>query len=505
MKTAIIYTRVSSKDQVDGFSLESQEKVCREFADKNKLQVLKVFREEGESAKTADRTQLQAMIRYCQKNRGKIGKLLIYKVDRLSRKNEDYFTLKIIFRNYGLAIQSATEQIEDDPSGKFMEGILASMAEFDNSTRAQRTAEGMRARLLNGLWSWTAPVGYKNSRTVSGDRVMILDPEKAPLIKRIFEEYSTGLFTFQGVARKVSKMNLRSKRGKKISNQLVMKILRNPLYCGRIECPNWGVSVQGQHKAIVPVELFKTAQRLMNGETPWKKQKSRANPDFPLRGIRCESCGGNISGGWTKGRNKKYAYYSCITEDCSKRQSIPREDFENDFSVFLENLTPNSEDVDAVRESVKLAYQTEMESVLRDNKKVDTEIERVKFQKEKLLELKLKELIDDIEFKEQNEKFGEQIQNLELSRQEQIDSGLDFENAINSAFELIKSLPRKWRDLEVEDLRVLRGILFPENLTYSYPGIKTAEIPIIYKLNSSSNQEKNLLVAPTGFEPVLLG
>jgi len=154
IKTAIVYIRVSSREQLEGFSLESQERVCRNFAYKNGLEVVKVFREEGESAKTADRPQLNAMLKYADKNRNKIGSLIINRVDRLSRIKTDYFALKMIFAKFRIIIQSATEPIEDDPSGKLMEGVLASLAEFDNDIRAQRTSEGMKTRLKNGYWGW---------------------------------------------------------------------------------------------------------------------------------------------------------------------------------------------------------------------------------------------------------------------------------------------------------------------------------------------------------------
>ena len=94
-KVDVIYVRVSSKDQVLGFSLDSQEKVCREFSKRSGHDVLQVFREEGESAKTTDRTELQKMLRFCEKNKKQIGRVVIYKVDRMSRVVSDYLALKI--------------------------------------------------------------------------------------------------------------------------------------------------------------------------------------------------------------------------------------------------------------------------------------------------------------------------------------------------------------------------------------------------------------------------
>ncbi len=121
----IIYIRVSSDEQVQGTSLDSQESKCRAYcADKN-VQVEHVFREEGESAKTADRTELLKALDYCRKHRGKIAAFVVYKVDRFARNAEDHFAVKSRLLKYGTKLHSATEAIGDDPVSKLLETMLA--------------------------------------------------------------------------------------------------------------------------------------------------------------------------------------------------------------------------------------------------------------------------------------------------------------------------------------------------------------------------------------------
>src|SRR5688572_15018943 len=147
-KNDIIYVRVSSNEQVLGFSLDNQEKFCSEFSERDGYSVLQIWREEGESAKTADRTQLQLMMRFAEKNKKRISRIVVYKVDRLSRVTADYLAIKTFFNKLGISLVSATEKLEDTPGGKFYETLLSAAAEFDNNVRSQRTVEGMRARLL---------------------------------------------------------------------------------------------------------------------------------------------------------------------------------------------------------------------------------------------------------------------------------------------------------------------------------------------------------------------
>ena len=95
-KRVVIYCRVSSKEQVDNTSLESQERFCREFATRQGMEVTRVFIERGESAKTADRPQFQAAVKFCIEKRQGVGFFLVYKVDRFARNQEDHMAMRAV-------------------------------------------------------------------------------------------------------------------------------------------------------------------------------------------------------------------------------------------------------------------------------------------------------------------------------------------------------------------------------------------------------------------------
>jgi len=77
MKRAALYLRVSTAEQVEGTSLETQEKTCREFCARNSIEVAQMFRDEGESAKTADRPAFQRMVKYCTTAQNRIDHVVI--------------------------------------------------------------------------------------------------------------------------------------------------------------------------------------------------------------------------------------------------------------------------------------------------------------------------------------------------------------------------------------------------------------------------------------------
>lgn len=168
MKTnAVIYTRVSSQEQVSNMSLSEQERICRDFVARhpNNLTVVRIFQEQGESAKTADRTKLKELLEFCRAHKDEVGYVVVYKIDRFARNMEDHTALRVVLAKMGIMLLSATEPIDQTLTGKLMENVLASFAQFDNEQRAERSRNGMAARAKEGCWVTTAPIGYINVKT----------------------------------------------------------------------------------------------------------------------------------------------------------------------------------------------------------------------------------------------------------------------------------------------------------------------------------------------------
>lgn len=150
--TAIIYTRVSTAEQVDNLSLDMQERACSDFCAAEGLAVDRVYREEGQSAKTANRTELLKLMDYCTregKRRG-ITVLVVYKVDRLARHAHDHLAIKATLRQHGIQLRAVAEAFDDSPVGNFVETVMAANAQLDNELRRDRTIDGMKEALRRG-------------------------------------------------------------------------------------------------------------------------------------------------------------------------------------------------------------------------------------------------------------------------------------------------------------------------------------------------------------------
>ena len=134
-------------------------------------------------------------------------------------------------------MRAATQPIGDDSTGRLMEGILASFAQFDNDVRSERTTAGMKAALLEGRWTFPAPLGYRRAFDAYGKGIIEPDPVAAPLVESAFKLIANGESSKAGGLRRVTALGLRTKTGKKIRAQTFEKMLRNPLYAGWISVP----------------------------------------------------------------------------------------------------------------------------------------------------------------------------------------------------------------------------------------------------------------------------
>jgi DNA invertase Pin-like site-specific DNA recombinase len=192
----IIYTRVSSDEQVKGTSLDFQEEICRTYCREKGIEVMALFREEGASAKTADRAQFLRAIEFCRKNKNKVTAFVVAKVDRFARNTEDHFYVRKILFDYGVTLHSVSEPIGNNPAGKFIETVLAGTSEFDNAVRRQRSVDGMISKIGQGIFPWKAPVGYLCAQSKKhGEKKSKPDepdPKIFPIIQRGLKEYAQG-------------------------------------------------------------------------------------------------------------------------------------------------------------------------------------------------------------------------------------------------------------------------------------------------------------------------
>ncbi len=315
----VIYLRVSTREQAEkgegeeGFSIPAQREACtRHIRDAGCL-LADEYVDRGESARSADRPALKAMLARIAEDRD-VEAVVVHKIDRLARNMEDHVAIRALFRRRNVALVSVTENVEETASGRLVEGIHALMAEFYSANLANEIKKGLNQKVKLGGFPHGAPLGYVNQREVLGGRQVariVPDPERAPLITGAFERYVTGDWTLQRLAGELAHQGLtnRGQRGKPpapITWQGLAKILANPVYIGVVE---WnGVQYPGTHEPLVTAEVFRRVQELLAARAA-RGTRERKHPHYLKGLLHCGVCGRRLSIQHSKGR---YVYFFCL-------------------------------------------------------------------------------------------------------------------------------------------------------------------------------------------------
>ncbi len=287
IRTAI-YARVSQAEQAEnGLSLGAQEDRCRAFAQAQGWEVAAVYVDAGVSGKDLARPALQQMM--ADTARGDWSRVLVWKLDRLSRRQMDVLhLLDDIFAPHRIGIQSVTEPFDTTtPMGNAMLGLLAVFAQLERETIVERVKMGRAQSLKLGRWQGgKVPYGYQ--RTGRGQ--LAPDAVTAPLVRTLFEKAAHGASPYQ-LADWLNTQGIEAPEGGKWWDRVVEKLLKNPVYHGYVGKTD---PHPGHHEALINEATWATVQRKF---TQRQLGPRAARPDFWIDGLlTCPTCGAAIRG-----------------------------------------------------------------------------------------------------------------------------------------------------------------------------------------------------------------
>ena len=266
------------------------------------------------------------MLEYVKENADRVDYVIVHKVDRLARNRDDDSDIMRVLRECGVQLVSASESIDDTPAGMLLHGIMSSIAEFYSQNLATEVKKGMGEKVKGGGTVGRAPIGYQNVRYVDEkgreERTVILDPERAPLLKLAFEEYATGNWTVADLADHLAACGLNTRSTPKIPSQPITlktlhKVLVNPYYKGTVKYK--GVEYDGAHEPLIDVGTWDKVQSILasrlNGERNLK------HPHFLKGSIYCAYCGERMMVSNEKKKNGTvYPYFVCGGRHSGRRK-----------------------------------------------------------------------------------------------------------------------------------------------------------------------------------------
>lgn len=246
MKRACVYTRVSTQEQADeGYSVEEQERMCKAAIESKGWEYVGTYSDPGISGRTLERPGLRVMLKAIEE--GEVEAVVVYKLDRLSRKQRDIIGLiEDVFIAKDIVLVSLRETLDTaTPWGRAAIGILSAICQLESETIQERTMVGREAKVRQGGYAGgKPPLGYK---AVNGELVVV--PEEAEIVRLVYKLRKEG-GTLMGITEKLNAMGYRTKKGNEFKHSAIQTILNNEeTYRGHYKYGD--TSAENSHEAIL--------------------------------------------------------------------------------------------------------------------------------------------------------------------------------------------------------------------------------------------------------------
>ncbi len=367
-KKCYIYVRVSTAMQVDGYSLEAQKERLMKFAEFQEMEVVREYCDAGKSGKSiTGRPEFQRMLQDVSEERDGVAFILVFKLSRFGRNAADVLNSLQFIQDYGVNLICVEDGIDSSKdSGKLTITVLSAVAEIERENILVQTMEGRKQKAREGKWNGgQAPFGYDLD---SRNSTLVVNEEEAEIVRIIYDKF---VHTDMGADAICNYLNQRGYTKKKVRGHelnyfargLIMKILDNPVYTGKIA---YGKNVtekvkgtrdeyrrvktddyllaDGLHEAIVDEETWEAArEKRKRTGVKWNKTHSLEHEHILSGLLKCPVCGAGMAGTVRRRKNKKSGEYKDdFYYRCQHRRKIDEEHF-CDFKPSLNQNEINAE------------------------------------------------------------------------------------------------------------------------------------------------------------------
>ncbi len=426
----VLYPRVSTEMQVDGFSLDGQKNSLKRFADREEMTVVDIYEDAGKSGKSIEgRPAFKKMLSDIE-NGLQIDYILVYKLSRFGRNAADILNSLEFIQSYGINLICIEEGIDSSQaSGKLLISVLSAVAEIERENIIEQTMNGRKEKARQGGWNGGfAPYGYYLK-----DKNLFIQEEEAETIRIIYDKFANTEMGYGGVAQYLNLQGIKKiqrQNGKlnEWSGSFVRQILDNPVYCGKIAFGRrakekvkgtknqyrqaWQeeyILADGQHEAIISVELWNKVRekRIETGiKQPSRIGKERSHLLTGL--LRCPACGGPMytnKHAWTNkdGTYKEVYYYVCSRnrnvrgKSCTYKAMLKKTEIEPLVIEAIKELVSN--EIFAKEVKSRIGTQIDTTTIDREIKNYESKLREVDLNKARL-ENEIDTLPEDTRYRE---------------------------------------------------------------------------------------------------------
>lgn len=480
MKTAI-FCRVSSKEQEDtGYSLPAQEKFLRDYAEKQGLEVAKVFAISESAAGKTQRKVFIEMVAYVRKH--DIPTIIVETTDRLTRNFADVPMIDLwITENETHQVHLAKEGCILHNTSRshewFMWRVKVATAEYYVRLLSENVKKGQKEKIAQGWIPTKPPNGYKTIGE-TGHKIHVINEDTAPLVRKMFELYATGNYSTKRLVKKMYAEGMRSQLGHRLPQSRIHSLLRDPFYIGKIK---WNNEIyDGKHEPMISVELFNKIQHMMTSRTTPKYRKH----NFLFRGlIKCAGCHNSITFEIAKGQ---YVYGHCNHyHECPQTTWVKEDEVEAQLICGFENLRiKNSRITEWLKKALKESHQDELQYHNDTVGELHARYEAIQKRMDKLYDDKLDEKITPDFYSRKFKQYSDEKDEVTESIKKHSNASTGFLNLGVSIYELSQRAKEIYLDAKAKDMvdeqraliRFVFGSLTVDEGKLSYTYSKTFKI-----------------------------
>lgn len=347
----VLYARKSTEsDEKQALSIESQVKEMLSIADRDGLTVVDIRRESHSAKESGQRPVFKELLEDIR--RGRYTGILTWAPDRLSRNAGDLGSVvDLMDENKLVEIRTYGQHFKNSPNEKFLLMILCSQAKLENDNKSINVKRGLRTRCEMGLRPGPAVIGYLNEKRMDKKCEVVIDPERAPIVKKIFEKVAYEKWTGRKIYHWLKfDLNFKTSNGNKgLALGNIYLILENPFYYGVFEYPKKsGNFYTGRHEPIITKELFDLVQQQVKTQIVRSENKEFAFTKL----MTCGLCGSGITADekFKKQKNgniHRYVYYGCtkVRDKNCKCGYIEEKELIRQFQGLLDEINLNETEI----------------------------------------------------------------------------------------------------------------------------------------------------------------
>jgi len=393
---AILYARVSTEEQLEGWSIPAQVREFEIHCQQKGWQNTGVYTDGGKSARSdtiEKRLQFRRLLRDCEK--GTFDIIVVHSLDRWSRNLRVTLESFKQLADQGIAFSSITENIDySTPEGRLFIAMLGAFAQYFSDSLAKHTSKGMKERVMNGLPNGDIPFGYRRHNKddpAEKEGHVYLVPEEAEALIKVFHYYAGGNWSLAHLATWLNEQGFRTRNKHKLTGGTdklitgpqpfslysVRWLLHNPFFTGKVSYH--GQIYDGQHKPIIDEALFNQVQQKFRQAKNRSRSVSPAFRLYLLKGIiRCIYCGYPL---WCETSAKGYALYrekrgsrgETICPVCEK--SISCRIIDEQMNEIIESLALEPSWKASIM--AKISAFSEQDRILKERKRITDKLHRL--------------------------------------------------------------------------------------------------------------------------------